>query len=97
MRLRRGGAHQRSGKAASSHRFACGGAAGDGIPPVWEYRLYAGVCGNCGHCHEAVLPLGVSPRVAGPRLLATIGALSGGYRLSKRLVQSLLQGLFGIA
>lgn len=65
-------------------------------PQVTEYRLYAGVCGGCGRCHEAALPPGVSPRVAGPRLLAAIGALTGGYRLSKRLVQGLLQDMFGI-
>jgi transposase len=63
---------------------------------VTEYRLYAGVCQACGRCHEAVLPPGISARVAGPRLLALMGTLTGGYRLSKRLVQSLLQDLFGI-
>jgi transposase len=53
-------------------------------------------CGSKRGCHEASLPLGVSARMTGPRLLATIGALTGGYHLSKRLVQSLLQDLFGI-
>lgn len=66
------------------------------MPEVTEYRLYAGRCCVCGRCHEAVLSPGVSGRVAGPRLLATIGALTGGYRLSKRLVQGLMQDLFGI-
>lgn len=70
------------------------------LPPmtaeVTEYRLYAGVCQECGRCHEAVLPPGVSARVAGPRLLALMGTLTGGYRLSKRLVQSLLQDVFGM-
>lgn len=65
-------------------------------PQVSEYRLYAGTCQACGRCHEAVLPPGVSARVAGPRLLALIGTLTGGYRLSKRLVQSLLQDMFDI-
>lgn len=65
-------------------------------PEVTEYRLYAGTCQACGRCHEAALPPGVSARVAGPRLLATIGTLTGGYRLSKRLVQSLLQDMFDI-
>lgn len=65
-------------------------------PEVTEYRLYAGTCRACGHCHEAVLPPGVSARIAGPRLLATIGTFTGGYRLSKRLVQSLLQDMFDI-
>jgi transposase len=65
-------------------------------PVVTEYRLYAGVCRQCGRHGEASLPTGVSARVAGPRLLALIGTLTGGYRLSKRLTQGLLADLFGI-
>ena len=38
----------------------------------------------------------MTARVTGPRLLALIGTLTGGYRLSKRLTQGLLSGLFGI-
>jgi transposase len=34
--------------------------------------------------------------LVGLRLLALIGTLSGGYRLSKRLAQGLLQDVFGI-
>jgi len=63
---------------------------------VTEYRLYAGRCQGCGKVHEAALPEGVSNRLTGPRLLGLIGTLTGGYRLSKRLVQSLLQDLYGI-
>ena len=65
-------------------------------PLVTEYRLYAGVCQGCGKQHEAGLPAGVSPRLAGPRLLALMGTLTGGYRLSKRLVQGLLSDVFQI-
>jgi transposase len=65
-------------------------------PVVTEYRLYAGVCRYCGQHCEASLPPGVGARVTGPRLLALIGALTGGYRLSKRLTQGLLADLFGI-
>lgn len=65
-------------------------------PIVTEYRMYAGACQGCGKQHEAGLPDGVSARLAGPRLLALIGTLTGGYRLSKRLVQGLLQDLYGI-
>lgn len=65
-------------------------------PLVAEYRLYAGICQGCGKQHEAALPPGVSPCLAGPRLLALMGTLTGGYRLSKRLVQGLLQDLFHI-
>ena len=65
-------------------------------PMVTQYRLYAGFCQCCGKQHEAGLPDGVSARLTGPRLLALIGTLTGGYRLSKRLVQGLLQDLFHI-
>ena len=63
-------------------------------PTVTQYRLYAGRCQQCGQYHEAALPPGVPPYVTGPRLLALIGLLTGGYRLSKRLVQGLLQDVF---
>ena len=65
-------------------------------PQITEYRLFAGACQVCGKQHEAVLPADVSGKLVGPRLLALIGTLTGGYRLSKRLVQSLLQDLFRI-
>lgn len=67
------------------------------LPTVTEYRLYAGVCRCCGKRHEANLPPGVSARMAGPHLLALIGVLSGAYRLSRRLVQGLLQAVFGLS
>lgn len=35
--------------------------------------------------------------MAGPRLLALIGTLTGGYRLSRRLVQGVLQDVFGLS
>lgn len=65
-------------------------------PQITEYRLFAGACQVCGKHHEAVLPADVSGKLVGLRLLALIGTLTGGYRLSKRLVQGLLQDLFGI-
>lgn len=65
-------------------------------PRITEYRLYAGACQGCGKQHEASLPAGVSAKLIGPRLLALIGTLTGGYRLSKRLVQGLLQDVFRI-
>lgn len=89
---------------------ACGGLVGEwqlskrhqtvDLPPikplVTEYRLHAGCCEQCGKRHEATLPAGASGRMTGPRLLALIGTLTGGYRLSKRQVQGLLQDVFDI-
>lgn len=66
------------------------------VPVVTEYRLFAGTCQTCG-CHgQAPLPPGVSSRVAGPRLLAAIGTLTGGYHMSKRQAQGMVADLFGI-
>lgn len=65
-------------------------------PLVTEYQVYAGVCQGCGKQHEARLPEGASPRLVAPRLLALIGTLTGGYRLSKRLTQGLLHDVFQI-
>lgn len=91
-------------------RCACGGTIGaSGLmrrhqvielpeikPVVTESRLYAGTCQACGRHHEATLPAGVSLRLPGPRLLAAIGTLTSGYRLSKRLAQGLLADMFHI-
>jgi transposase len=65
-------------------------------PLVTEYRLHAGRCERCGKYHETALPAGVRARLTGPRLLALMGTLTGGYRLSKRQVQGLLQDVFNI-
>ena len=64
-------------------------------PVVTEYRVYAGQCQGCGKCHEGQLPTGVTHALVGPGLLALMGTLTGGYRLSKRMVQSLLHDVFG--
>jgi len=61
-----------------------------------EYRLHALDCTACGATTKAALPEGVSRRVFGPRLVAMVGLLSGDYRLSKRLVEKILEDFFGI-
>lgn len=66
------------------------------LPVVTEYRLYEGECIRCKRHYAGALPAGVTSHVTGPRLLALIGTLTGGYRLSKRLAQGLLQDLFRI-
>lgn len=63
---------------------------------VYEWRLHACTCGNCGETTRAELPDGVQPGGFGPRLVATIALLSGAYRMSKRLTVSLLANLYGI-
>ncbi len=66
------------------------------IPVVTEYQVYAGECCRCGKSHQGRLPPGVRYALIGPGLLALIGTLTGGYRLSKRLTQGLLHDVCGV-
>lgn len=69
------------------------------LPPIQfivnEYRRYHGKCAGCGLRHEGQLPNGVGYGFLSASVLALVATLTGGYRLSKRLVQSLLIDLFG--
>jgi len=66
------------------------------FPQVTEYRQHTLVCGRCGHETRACLPQGVPVEQFGPRLLATVGLLTGAYHLSKRTAQEMLRDLFGV-
>ncbi len=61
-----------------------------------EYRLHALVCTTCGVATRATLPDGVSRRVFGPNLVALVALLGGNYRLSKRLIESIVADVYGI-
>jgi transposase len=63
---------------------------------VTEYHLHRLVCPGCGTSTCATLPAGVPTGHSGPRLQAATALLTGAYRLSKRLVETLLDDLFGI-
>jgi transposase len=65
-------------------------------PDVVEYRLHRLACPGCGAATRADLPPGVPGGAFGPRLLATVALLTGGYRLSKRQVQAALSDLLGL-
>jgi transposase len=66
-------------------------------PDVVEYRLHRLICPGCGAATRAGLPPGVPGGAFGPRLLATIALLTGGYRLSKRQVQAAMADLLGLS
>lgn len=66
-------------------------------PDVTEYRRHRLGCPRCGRTTRAPLPPGVPRGAFGPRLLATVGLLSGGYRLSKRQVAALLADTLGLS
>lgn len=63
---------------------------------VTEYQQHDGVCTCCGKKHEAVLPEGVSRSILSARSFGVIGTLTGGYRMSKRMVKRLLKDLFNL-
>lgn len=65
-------------------------------PNVIEYLVYKGQCICCGKVHQGQLPAGASYSLVSPGLMALIGTLTGGYRLSKRLTQSLLHDIFKV-
>src|SRR5262249_55626596 len=61
---------------------------------VTEYRMGARRCPIGGKRTRADLPVGVPRRPFGSRLTAVVARLSGRYRLSRREVRQLLQGLW---
>ena len=65
-------------------------------PIVHEWRLHALKCSQCGHRTRATTPVEVAQGSFGPRLTATVAALTGMYRLSKRNALRLLQDLMGL-
>ncbi len=62
---------------------------------VTEHRLHRRRCLGCGAITQAELPLEVGRERFGPRLQAAIGALTAGFRLSRRQVADLCGELFG--
>jgi len=64
---------------------------------VWvtEYQQESGVCAKCGKTHHGELPEGTPPGLLAPRAMASVGLLSGKYRLSKRQVEEIWSDLFG--
>jgi transposase len=66
-------------------------------PVVTEYQLHQLVCPACGEATRAALPPGVPMGGFGPRLQATTALCTGGYHLSKRTTQALLEDFFGVA
>lgn len=63
---------------------------------VREYRRHRRRCGRCGCVTVGALPAGVSLSRFGGRLHALTALLTGGWRLSKRQVASLVELLYGL-
>jgi transposase len=64
--------------------------------PITEHRVHRVRCAHCGGETPAGLPAEVTGGAFGPRLQATIGVLSGRYRLSRREVVGVCRDLFGV-
>jgi transposase len=65
-------------------------------PLVDEHRLHQLSCPACGELTRAPLPVGVSESGYGPRLVATVGLLSGPYRQSERQTQQALEDFYQV-
>jgi len=65
-------------------------------PEVNEYRLYSGVCAQCGRGHRAALPQGVPSGQIGPRALALIGVLGTRFHLTQFKIRDLLAQMMGL-
>jgi len=71
------------------------------LPPivqaeVTEHRCHRALCANCGVTSRAILPHDVPSGMFGPGLAAMVAWLLGGYRLSRRQCQSILETGFGV-
>ena len=70
------------------------------LPPiradVTEYQLHRLRCSRCGISTCALLPSGVPAGGQGPRLQALLALMTGGYRMSKRTVQTFCADVLGI-
>ena len=65
-------------------------------PEVTDYYLHRLGCPDCGVTTCATLPTGVPSGQYGPRLQATLAMLSGAYRLSKRMLETLCADLLSV-
>lgn len=66
------------------------------VPQVEEHRFHQLVCEGCGAGTRALLPVIVHNSGYGERVVAHIALLSSQYRQSQRMVQRLMQELFGV-
>ena len=64
-------------------------------PEVTEYRMFAGICEDCGRHFRCVLPPGVPNGMLGPRAMGITSLFSGKFRLSKRNIEEMLADILG--
>jgi transposase len=62
-------------------------------PEVTDFMLHSLTCEECGKVTFSGLPHGIPSRGFGPRLTGFVSLLSGKYRLSKRMIQSVVNDI----
>ena len=65
-------------------------------PDVTEHRLHEACCGDCGAVTRAQLPDGIPAGMCGPRLVALISLMTGGYNVSRRQATTLMSDVLGV-
>lgn len=63
---------------------------------IVEHQAHTRVCQGCGAATQAAIPAEVRAHVFGPRLTAAVAYLTGCHGMSKRGVEELVEGLFGV-
>ena len=63
---------------------------------VTEYQGHARTCTRCGQVTQATIPADLRAHGYGPRMTATISALTGTFHVSKRDAEGIVETIFGI-
>ncbi len=65
------------------------------LAEITGHRGHSRTC-PCGHTTRAAIPSDIRAHSVGPRLTATVGHLAGSFGLSKRNLEEVVEGLFGV-
>ena len=66
------------------------------LATVTEHQGHARTCPCCGHVTRATIPAEILAHAFGPNLTATLAYLSGCCHDSKRIVEEIVETLFGV-
>ena len=66
------------------------------VARIVEHQAHTRVCQGCGAATQAAIPAEVRRAAFGPRLTAAVAYLTGCHGMSKRGVEELVEGLFGV-
>lgn len=66
------------------------------LAQIIEHQAHGRTCGACGHVTWGKIPAEVSAHGFGPKLTAAVAFLSGRCHASKRIIEEVLQTIFGV-